>query len=104
MFIRSAVLIVAVLVAEAASAQQGPKVARVGYLTASHAMDNDPLAAAFLRGLEDLGYVQGRNIVFEKRAALGRLELLPGLAADLVRANVDVIVAPPLSAALAAVK
>lgn len=104
MFIRSAILIVAVLAAHAASAQQSPRIARVGYLTASHAMDNDPLAAAFLRALEDLGYVQGRNIVFEKRAALGRLEQLPGLAAELVKANVHVIVAPPLPAALAAVK
>jgi putative tryptophan/tyrosine transport system substrate-binding protein len=85
-------------------AQQKARVPRVGYLTASHGMDDDPLALAFLRGLEDLGYVQGRNIHFEKRAALGRLELLPGLAAELVRANVDVIVAPPLPAALAAVK
>jgi putative ABC transport system substrate-binding protein len=104
MVIRSAVLIVVILVAQAASAQQSPKVARIGYLTASHAMDDDPLAAAFLRGMEDLGYVQGRNIVFEKRAAHGRLEQLPGLAAELVKANVDVIVAPPLPAALAAVK
>ncbi|HEX9684615.1 MAG TPA: ABC transporter substrate-binding protein [Burkholderiales bacterium] len=85
-------------------AQQKARVPRVGYLTASHAMDDDQLALAFLRGLEDLGYVQGQNILFEKRAALGRLELLPGLAAELVRANVDVIVAPPLPAALAAVK
>ena len=67
-------------------------------------MENDQLAFAFLRGLEDLGYVQGRNIIFEKRTAHGRLERLPGLAAELVRANVDVIVAPPLPAALAAVK
>jgi putative tryptophan/tyrosine transport system substrate-binding protein len=104
MFVRSAVWIVAVLIGQAASAQQEPRVARIGYLTASHAMDNDPLAAAFLRGLEDLGYVQGRNIVFEKRAAEGRLEQLPALAAELVRAKVDVIVAPPLAAALAAVK
>jgi putative ABC transport system substrate-binding protein len=104
MLIRAVVFISAVLLAHAASAQQPARVARVGYLTASHAMDDDPLAAAFLRGLEDLGYVQGRNIVFEKRAAHGRLEQLPGLAAELVRANVDVIVAPPLPAALAAVK
>ncbi|MGQ0522277.1 MAG: ABC transporter substrate-binding protein, partial [Betaproteobacteria bacterium] len=102
--ITSAVFISAVLLAHAASAQQPSKVARVGYLTASHAMDDDALAAAFLRGMEDLGYVQGRNIVFEKRAAHGRLEQLPGLAAELVRAKVDVIVAPPLPAALAAVK
>jgi len=104
LFIRAAVLLFAILVAQAALAQQGPRVARVGYLAASHAMENDELAAAFLRGLEDLGYIQGRNIVFEKRTADGRIDRLPGLAAELVRANVDVIVAPPLSAALAAVK
>jgi len=104
MSIRSAILVIAVLFVHAASAQQGPKVARIGYLTASHAMDDDPLALAFLRGMEELGYVQGRNIVFEKRAAHGRLEQLPDLAAELVRANVDVIVAPPLPAALAAIK
>ena len=104
MLMRSTIVVVAILVAQAAAGQQGPKVARVGYLTASHAMDDDPLAAAFLRGLEDLGYVEGRNVVFVKRAALGRLERLPGLAAELVRANVDVIVAPPLPAALAAIK
>ena len=104
MSIRSAILVIAVLFLHAASAQQGPKVARIGYLTASHAMDDDPLALAFVRGMEELGYVQGRNIVFEKRAAHGRLEQLPDLAAELVRANVDVIVAPPLPAALAAIK
>ena len=104
MFIRSAVVIVTLVVAQAVSAQPGPKVARIGYLTASHAVENDPLALAFLRGLEHLGYAQGRNIIVEKRAAHGRLERLPGLAAELVRADVDVIVAPPLPAALAAIK
>ncbi|MGQ0752166.1 MAG: ABC transporter substrate-binding protein [Betaproteobacteria bacterium] len=104
MLIRLLLFVSAALLAHAASAQQPAKVARVGYLTASHAMDDDALAAAFLRGMEDLGYVQGRNIVFEGRAAHGRLEQLPGLAAELVRAKVDVIVAPPLPAALAAVK
>ncbi|MGZ5154605.1 MAG: hypothetical protein ACXWC5_31670, partial [Burkholderiales bacterium] len=79
MSIRSAILVIAVLFVQAASAQQGPKVARIGYLTASHAMDDDPLALAFLRGMEELGYVQGRNIVFETRAAHGRLEQLPDL-------------------------
>ena len=102
--IAAAALLASLAVWSAAQAQQGAKVARVGYLTASHAMDDDPLALAFLRGLEDLGYVQGRNVHFEKRAAHGRLELLPGLAAELVRVNVDVIVAPPLVAARAAVK
>ncbi|MBI3915746.1 MAG: ABC transporter substrate-binding protein [Betaproteobacteria bacterium] len=101
--IAAVALLASLAVWSVALAQQGTRVARVGYLTASHAMDDDLLALAFLRGLEDLGYVQGRNIVFEKRAAHGRLELLPGLAAELVRANVDVIVAPPTVAARAAV-
>ena len=104
MIIRTAGLIFAVLVIQVASAQQGPRVARVGYLMASHSIEDDALGAAFARGLEELGYVQSRNIVFEKRAAHGRLERLPSLAAELVRANVDVIVAPALPAALAAIK
>lgn len=99
-----AALLASLVVFGAAQAQQGAKVARVGYLTASHAMDDDQVALIFLRGLADLGYVEGRNIIFEKRAALGYLERLPDLAAELVRANVDVIVAPPLQAALAALK
>ena len=48
-------------------------------------------------GLRELGYVEGRNLRYEVRAANNNLERLPGLAAELVRANVDVIVAvsPP---------
>jgi putative ABC transport system substrate-binding protein len=98
------VILILVFLADAASAEQVPKVARVGYLMASHSPENDPLGDAFRRGLEDLGYVQGRNIVFEKRAAHGRLERLPALAAELVRMDLDVIVAPALPAALAAIR
>jgi putative ABC transport system substrate-binding protein len=53
----------------------------------------DPNNEAFHRGMSDLGYVDGQNIVFEYRFADGRPERLPELAADLVRLNPDVIFA-----------
>jgi len=85
----------------AVEAQQAAKVARIGYLNpnlaaAPHARE------AFLQGLRDLGYVEGRNLVIEYRDAEGKPERLPALAAELVALRVDVIVAPPTPAALAA--
>src|SRR5947209_623649 len=53
-------------------------------------------------GLRELGYVEGRNIRFEYRWAEGRYERLPDLAAELVRLNVDVIVAFVTQASLSA--
>jgi len=57
---------------------------------------------AFLQGLRDLGYVEGRNVVIEYRDAEGKSERFPALAAELVALKVDVIVAPGTPAALAA--
>jgi ABC-type uncharacterized transport system substrate-binding protein len=48
---------------------------------------------AFRKGLSDLGWIEGQNITLEYRYSEGRPERLPGLAADLVRLNVDLIVA-----------
>jgi hypothetical protein len=48
--------------------------------------------AAFLDGLKELGHVEGKTIAIEWRWGQDRLELLPGLAAELVQSNVDVIV------------
>ena len=85
----------------AAEAQQAAKVPRIGYL------GNYPPGAfpqnqeAFLQGLRDLGYVEGRNLVIEYRDTEGKLERLPALAAELVALKVDVIVAPNTVAALA---
>src|SRR5262249_2342121 len=74
----------------AAEAQQAAKVARIGYLSASLA-SSPPLRDAFLQGLRDLGYVEGRNVVIEYRDAEGKRERLPALAAELVALKVDVI-------------
>jgi len=85
----------------AAEAQQAAKIARIGYLainlaTAPH------MREAFLQGLRDLGYVEGRNVVIEYRDAEGNVERLPALAAELVALKVDVIVAGGTPQALAA--
>ena len=76
----------------ASAAPQTAKLARIGYLAPNMAAAPQ-LAEAFREGLRDLGYVEGRNVVFENRSADGKTERLPGLAAQLVALNVlDVIV------------
>src|SRR5438874_10793508 len=78
----------------AVEAQQAAKVARIGYLSPNLASSPD-LRDAFLQGLRDLGYVEGRNVVIEYRDAEGKFERLSALAADLaaelVALKVDVI-------------
>ena len=72
-----------------AQAQQPGKVYRIGYLGTS---GRGPFSDAFEQGLRDHGYELGKNIAIEYRFAEGKFDLLPGLAAELVRLNVDVIV------------
>ena len=74
----------------AAEAQQATKVARIGYLSSSLA-SRPHLRDAFLQGMRDLGYVEGRNVVLEYRDAEGEIERIPALAAELVALKVDVI-------------
>ena len=77
----------------AARAQQARKVWRIGSLSlASPSTQNDNLKA-FMQVLNDLGYIDGRNIQFERRVAHGNLDRLPALAAELVGTNVDLILA-----------
>jgi putative tryptophan/tyrosine transport system substrate-binding protein len=77
----------------AARAQQVP-VPTVGFLNpASSQMSRSTRIAAFVRGLADTGYVEGRNVTIEYRWADGRNDRLPALAADLVRRKVAVLVA-----------
>jgi putative ABC transport system substrate-binding protein len=83
------------------AAQQPPgRIARIGRL--SPASDDTRNFKVLQRGLESLGWIEGRNIVMEDRFADGRSDRLPGLAAELVRLKVDVIVAGATNSALAA--
>ncbi len=72
-----------------AEAQQ--KVARIGYLTTQPAALDSDRKQEIRRALQVLGYVEGRNISMEYRSAEGKLDRLPGLAAELVNLKVDVI-------------
>jgi putative ABC transport system substrate-binding protein len=76
-----------------AGAQQPGKVYRVGFLWESPAVLPDGIES-FRRGLRDLGWVEGQNIVLEYRWGEGRYDRLHELAEELVRLKVDVIVAP----------
>jgi ABC-type uncharacterized transport system substrate-binding protein len=76
----------------AVGAQPGKKVYRIGFLDFISPDVPHAYSKAFLQGLHALGYVEGRDFVMEYRFAAGHKERLPELAADLVRANVDVIV------------
>jgi len=87
----------------AAESQQAEKVYRLGYLAMSSGPDGERLDS-LRQGLRDLGYLEGRNIVFEIRYAEGKPERLPDLAAELVRRKMDLIVTATGTAAVAAKK
>jgi putative tryptophan/tyrosine transport system substrate-binding protein len=75
----------------------------IGYLGADQPPDLSPeLLAAPLRGLSEAGYVEGQNVAIEYRWAEDHNDRLPSLAADLVSRKVDVIIAAPFPAAVAA--
>jgi putative ABC transport system substrate-binding protein len=75
-----------------AEAQQPKKVPRIGYLSSVDRPTDLPRAEGIRRGLRELGYIEGQNIAIEYRYAEGRPEREPGLAAELVRLKVDIIV------------
>jgi len=72
-------------------AQAGAKMPRIGILTP--VFDPYPPLEAFPQGLRDLGYVEDQSIALEYRFAEGKVERLPALAAELVRLQVDIILA-----------
>ena len=84
-----------------AAAQQPAKIARIGYLSPNLG-DSPRFHEAFVQGLRELDYVEGRNVLIEYRDAAGKTERLPALAAELVARKVDVIVVGSTFAALAA--
>jgi len=81
-------------------AQQAARVARVGFITVEKSSSFD----AFLQGLTELGYVEGKNVKLEARFADAHVERLPKLARELIRLKVDVLVAGSPAAAAAAKK
>jgi ABC-type uncharacterized transport system substrate-binding protein len=85
----AAILLAVVVTVEA---QQPKKNARIGFLGATSPSVESARIEAFRQGLRELGYVEGKNIVIDWRWAEGNAERLPGLAAELVRLNVEVIV------------
>jgi putative tryptophan/tyrosine transport system substrate-binding protein len=75
---------------------------RIGFLASGSSTVAGPVVGAFRAGLRELGWVEGQNVTIEFRFAEGRFDRLPDLAAELVRLEVDLIVAVPTPAALAA--
>jgi len=83
----------------AARAQQSGKVYRLGVLA-----DVTPVLSGLFYGLRELGYVEGQNLIIERRSSEGRAERWSELAAELVGLRVDAIVVSTTPAALAAKK
>ena len=75
-----------------AEAQQAAKIPRIGYLAGASRSGNTVRREAFLQGLRQLGYEEGKNIFIEYRYAEGKFDRLPALAAELVQLKVDLIV------------
>jgi putative ABC transport system substrate-binding protein len=85
----------------ASEAQQAGKVYRVALIFTTSPVSEmagpehvHPLARAFVQGLRGLGYVEGQNLILERRSAEGRFERFGDIVAELVHLKVDVIVAP----------
>jgi putative ABC transport system substrate-binding protein len=74
-----------------ARAEQPAKIRHIGLLGSTSRSEYAEFVEALQEGLRQLGYVDGKNIAIHYRWAEGRYNLLPDLAADLVRLNVDVI-------------
>jgi ABC-type uncharacterized transport system substrate-binding protein len=75
-----------------AVAQQPTKIPRIGYLAAAPLSAIPHRTEAFRRGLREIGYLEGKDILIEWRSPEGRREALPALAAELVQLKVDIIV------------
>jgi putative ABC transport system substrate-binding protein len=86
----------------AARAQQPPKTARIGFLGAASAVAYSERVQALQAGLRDLGYLEGKNMMFESRWANGDYAKLPLLAGELLHLNIDVLVTHGTPGTLAA--
>jgi putative tryptophan/tyrosine transport system substrate-binding protein len=84
----------------AARAQQTGKMRAIGFLNPGSETSSD--VSEFFDGLAEMGWIEGKNVVFERRYAENQVERLPELAAELVRLNVDLIAASGTLGPLAA--
>ena len=91
----------ALLAFNPAEAQQQSKIAKIGWLSTRPVSRSGGGSAVIRRELHELGYTEGKNIVFENRSTEGYLDRLPALAADLVNLKVDVLIAYSTPAARA---
>ena len=87
-----------------ARAQQAAKTYKIGVLSAGIDPIHSPILAPFIAALGRLGWIEGKNFVYEIRFANNQLDRLPNLAAELVRLNVDLIITLGTLAPLAAKK
>jgi putative ABC transport system substrate-binding protein len=86
-----------------ARAQQPKKIPRIGYVSERSTANNPgPRVEAFRRGLRDLGYIEGKNILVEYRYSEGKSDRAPSLVAELVQLKVDVLVVESLPSIRAA--
>ncbi len=85
-----------------AKAQQAAKVYRLGILSPAAVAPGDAAQGAFPRALRELGYIEGQNLLVERRFAEGKIDRLPRLARELVQLRVDVIFAVSQAAVQAA--
>src|SRR4029077_484381 len=86
-----------------AEAQQPAKIPRIGFLSGSgDPKTPGPQLEAFRRGLQELGYIEGQNILVEYRYVEGKLDRLPSLVAELMQLKVDVFISGNLLAIRAA--
>ena len=93
---------VAVIAPATSFAQQRSKTARIGRISALSAATDTRNRDAMLRGLHELGWIEGKNIEIEYRYAEGQFDRFPTIAAELVRNHVDLLVVGSSPGALAA--
>src|SRR5688572_10978603 len=75
-----------------AEAQQPKKVSRIGYLSTFDSSTDTIRLGAIRLALQELGYIEGQNIIIERRYGEGKIDRFPELAANLVQLKVDLIV------------